>query len=195
MRGGNLPILLFWAASLAALSTIAKEGAAQNYFIEPFLATTLAAGVALGALVEARPLARRLWPAALLLAAAAATFVDADLKRLPQAIRAPGRARAFAELDEAVRAEDGPILSENMSVLVVNGKKVWVDPWAVMLLARKGLGDPATLAADCRRGMFALVVEEWRLREIPGLAECLDESYVPWKELGPYGLYRPKRRP
>jgi hypothetical protein len=195
LRGPNLPIVLFWPTSLAALSTIAKEGAAQNYFIEPFVATVLAAGVALGALVEARPLARRLWPAVLLLAAAAGTFVDRDLKRLPQAIRAPERSRAFAELDEAVRKEDGPVLSENMSVLVVHGKRVWVDPWAVMLLAKTGIWDPATLAADCRRGMFALVVEEWRLRDVPGISECLDESYVPWKELGPYQLYRPKRPP
>ena len=195
LHGPNLPFTLFWLLSLAGLSTIAKEGAAQNYFIEPFVATVLVAGVALGALVEARPLARRLWPAALLLAAAAATFVGRDLKRLPQAIRAPERSRAFAELDEAVRAEDGPVLSENMSVLVVHGKRVWVDPWAVMLLAKTGIWDPATLAADCRRGMFALVVEEWRLRDIPGISECLDESYVPWKELGPYQLYRPKRPP
>jgi hypothetical protein len=195
LRGPNLPVVLFWPMSLAALSTIAKEGAAQNYFIAPFVATVLAAGVALGALVASRPLARRLWPAALLLAAAAATFVDRDLKRLPQAIRAPERAHAFAELDEAVRAEEGPTLSENMSVLVVHGKRVWVDPWAVMLLAKTGIWDPATLVADCRRGMFALVVEEWRLRDIPGISECLDESYVPWKELGPYGLYRPRRSP
>ncbi len=195
LRGPNLVLTLFWPTSLFALSTIAKEGAAQNYFIEPFLATVLLAGVALGALVEARPVARRLWPAVLLLAAVAATFVDRDLKRLPQPIRAPERARAFAELDEAVRTADGPILSENMSVLVVNERRVWVDPWAVMLLAKTGLWDPATLVGDCRRGMFALVVEEWRLRDIPGVPECLDESYVPWKELGPYQLYRPKRPP
>ena len=194
LRGPNLPFTLFWLLSLAGLSTIAKEGAAQNYFIEPYLATLLLAAIALGVLVEERPLARRLWPAGVLLAAAA-TFVDPAQTRLPQAIRAPERAQAFIALDAAVRATEGPILSENMSVLVVNGRRTWVDPWAVMLLGKKGLWDPALLVGDCRRGMFALVVTEWRLREIPGVSECLDEAYEPWKDLGPYQLFRPKGHP
>ena len=57
LRGPNLPFTLFWLLSLAGLSTIAKEGAAQNYFIEPYLATLLLAAIALGVLVEERP-----WP-------------------------------------------------------------------------------------------------------------------------------------
>jgi 4-amino-4-deoxy-L-arabinose transferase-like glycosyltransferase len=195
LRGPNLPFTLFWLLSLAGLSTIAKEGAAQNYFIEPFMATLLLAAIALGVLVEERPLARRLWPAGVLLAAAAAIFAGRGLNRLPQAIRAPERAQAFIALDEAVRATEGPILSENMSVLVVNGRRTWVDPWAVMLLAKKGLWDPATLVGDCRRQMFDLVVTETRLREIPGVSECLDEAYEPWKDLSPYQLFRPKRSP
>jgi hypothetical protein len=192
LQGPNLPFTLFWLASLVALSTIAKEGAAQNYFVEPYVATVLVAGLALGALVEAGTAGTRTWPAVVLVAAAAAGLVDRDLKRLPQAIRAPERARAFIALDEAVRATEGPILSENMSVLVVNGRRTWVDPWAVMLLQKKGLWDPGVLVGDCRRGMFALVVTEWRLREIPGVSECLDEAYEPWQDLGPYQLFRPR---
>jgi hypothetical protein len=195
LRGPNLPFALFWLLSLAGLSTIAKEGAGQNYFIEPYLATLLLAAIALGVLVEAGDVGPRAWPVAVLLAAAAAGFVDHDSKRLPQAIRAPGRARAFIALDEAVRATEGPILSENMSVLVVNERRTWVDPWAVMLLEKKGLWDPGTLVGDCRRGMFALVVTEWRLRQIPGVSECLDEAYEPWQDLGPYQLFRPRQNP
>lgn len=195
LRGPNLPFTLFWLLSLAGLSTIAKEGAAQNYFIEPYLATLLLAAIALGVLVEARTLARWLWPAGVLLAAVAATFVDRGLNRVPQAIRAPERAHAFIALDEAVRATEGPILSENLSVLVVNRRRAWVEPWGLMLLAKKGLWDPTTLVGDCRRGMFAMVVTETRLREIPGFSECLDEDYEPWKDLGPYQLFRPKRHP
>jgi hypothetical protein len=193
--GPNLPFTLFWLASLAALSTIAKEGAAQNYFVEPYVATLLMAGLALGVLVEAGAVGTRAWPAAVLLAAAAAGLVDRDLKRLPQAIRAPDRAHAFIALHEAVRATEGPILSENMSVLVVNERRTWVDPWAVMLLTKKGLWDPSVLVGDCRREMFALIVTETRLREIPGFSECLDETYAPWMELGPYQLFRPGRNP
>ena len=152
LRGPNLPFTLFWLLSLAGLSTIAKEGAAQNYFIEPYLATLLLAAIALGVLVEAGDVGPRAWPAAVLLAAAAVVLAGRDLNRLPQAIRAPERAHAFIALDEAVRATEGPILSENLSVLVVNRRRAWVEPWGVMLLAKKGLWDPGVLVGDCRRG-------------------------------------------
>jgi uncharacterized membrane protein YhaH (DUF805 family) len=194
LRGPNLPFALFWALSLAALSTIAKEGAGQNYFIEPFVATLLFAAIALGALVEAGDVGRRVWPAAVLVAAAAAGLVDYDGKRLPQPIRAPQRARAFIELDALVKATEGPILSENLSVVVTNRKRAWVEPWGMMLLAKKGLWDSDVLVGDCRRQMFALVVKEWRLDEIPGIPECLEEAYQPVADLGPYQAFRPRPR-
>jgi hypothetical protein len=194
LRGPNLALTLFWILSLAALSTIAKEGAGHNYFIEPFLATLLLAAIALGALVEAGDVGPRAWSAAVLLAAAAAGFVDHDLKRLPQPIRAPQRARAFIALDELVRTTEGPILSENLSVVVTNRKRAWVEPWGMMLLVKKGLWQPDVLVGDCRRGMFELVVTETRLREIPGISECLDEAYEPLAGLGPYQAFRPKPR-
>ncbi|HUL79159.1 MAG TPA: glycosyltransferase family 39 protein [Vicinamibacteria bacterium] len=195
LRGANLALVLYWLLGLAGLSTIAKEGAAQNYFVEPWLGTLLMAGISLRALAEARDLGRRLWPAGVFLAAAAAILASRGLNHPPQAIRAPERAHAFIALDEAVRANEGPILSENMSVLVLNERRTWVDPWAVMLLAKKGLWDPGTLVGDCRRGLFTLVVTEWRLRQIPGVSECLDDAYEPWQDLGRYQLLRPKRPP
>jgi hypothetical protein len=194
LGGPNLPFTLFWVLSLAALTTIAKEGAGQNYFIEPFLATLVLAAIALGALVEAGDVRPRAWPVAVLLAAAAAGFVDHDLKRLHQAIRAPERARAFVELDAMVKATGGPILSENLSVIVTNRKRAWVEPWGMMLLVKKGLWDPRVLVGDCRRQMFELVVTETRLREIPGIPECLDEAYEPLADLGPYQAFRPRPR-
>jgi hypothetical protein len=93
-----------------------------------------------------------------------------------------------------VRGTEGPILSENLSVLVVNRRRVWVEPWGLMLLGRQRVWDPGVLAGDCRRQMFALVVTEWRLREIAGLSDCFDEAYEPWQDLGPYQLLRPKPR-
>jgi 4-amino-4-deoxy-L-arabinose transferase-like glycosyltransferase len=195
LSGPNLPFALFWALSMGGLTTIAKEGAAQNYFIEAYMATLLLAGIALGALVEAHRFPSRAWPVVPLVAVLAIAFSNRGLNWLPQPIRAPQNARAFAALDEAVRETTGPILSENLSVLVVNRKRVWAEPWGLMLLGRKGTWDPSLLAGDCRRQMFALVVVEWRLREIAGLPECFEEAYVPWKDLGPYQLLRPKPGP
>ena len=194
LRGPNLAFALFWALSMGGLTTIAKEGAAQNYFIEAYMATLLVAGIALGALVRAGDVPPRAWAAVPLVALLAIAFSNRGLNWLPQPIRAPRNARAFAALDEAVRATTGPILSENLSVLVVNRKRVWAEPWGLMLLGRKGKWDPSLLAGDCRRQMFDLVVVEWRLLEIAGLPECFDEEYVRWQDLGPYRLLRPKPR-
>jgi hypothetical protein len=64
----------------------------------------------------------------------------------------------------------------------------------MMLLVKKGLWDPRVLVGDCRRQMFELVVTETRLREIPGIPECLDEAYEPLADLGPYQVLRPRSR-
>jgi 4-amino-4-deoxy-L-arabinose transferase-like glycosyltransferase len=194
VRGASLPFALFWVLSMGGLTTIAKEGAAQNYFIEAYVATLLLAGIALGALVRARDVPPRAWPTVPIVALLAIAVLNRGLNWLPQPIRAPQNARAFAALDEAVRATTGPILSENLSVLVVNRKRVWAEPWGLMLLGRKGNWDPSLLAGDCRRQMFDLVIVEWRLLEIAGLPECFEEAYQPWQDLGPYQLLRPKPR-
>jgi hypothetical protein len=194
-RGANLVFVLYGVFGLASLAGIAKAGAAQNYFIEPYVTLLLLAAVSLGVLVEGSAALGRLWPIYVLFAAAALAFVDRGANRLPQAIRSPERARDFIALDGAVKATTGPILSENMSVLVTNRKRVWVEPFGLVLLAQRGLWDPARLVGDCRRQMFALVVTETRLREIPGFSECLAEHYQAWQDLGPYQLFRPRPRP
>ena len=48
------------------------------------------------------------------------------------------------------------------------------------------------LVADCEAGRFALVVEEDRLHDIPGIDACLDRRYELQARLGPYDLFRPR---
>ena len=190
LDGPRRPIFIYWLLNLAALATIAKAGAAQNYFVEPWLATLLLAGAALGAL-PAR------WPApagagAVLAIVAMASLARPEADRLPQAIRRPDRARDFVALTEAVRGTAGPILSENLSVLVVNRRRVLVEPFGLLQLTRHGLLRPDRVVRDCERGFFSLVVTEHRLREVPGLAACLDRRYYAWQDLGPYQVFRPR---
>lgn len=188
----TLPFSLYWLMNLAALVTAAKAGAAQNYLVEPWLATVLLAALALGALRERSPEVFRWWPAPMLAAAAVALVADHDAARLPRPIRNPGQAAEYRALDEAVAAVSGPILSENLSVLVRNGKPVVVEPFGLLLLSHKGLWRPDRLVADCEAGRFALVVYEDRLRDIPGIDTCLDRRYERFASLGPYELFRPR---
>jgi hypothetical protein len=181
----------WWALGLGSLVTLAKAGAAQNYMIEPWAATVVLAGISAQRLRDLAPPLERAWPALLLPAALGAALAGQDLARLPLPIRDPAKAYEFAELDRLVREAPGPVLSENLSALVLNGKPVEAEPFALLLLHRKGLWDPRPLVEDCRAARFALVVDEHRLREIPGLARCLDEVYLKFGTLGPYDVYRP----
>jgi 4-amino-4-deoxy-L-arabinose transferase-like glycosyltransferase len=188
----DLPFALYWLLNLGALVTTAKAGAAQNYLVEPWLATVLLAALALGALRERSPEVFRWWPVLMLVAAGVALVAGHGAARLPRPIRNPLLATEYRGLDEAVAATSGPILSENLSVLVRHGKPVLVEPFGMLLLSRKGLWRPDRLVADCEAGRFDLIVYENRLRDIPGMDACLDRRYEPTAHLGPYDLFRPR---
>jgi hypothetical protein len=185
-------LVLYWLAGLASLGTFAKAGAAQNYFLEPWLATVLLSTALTGDAFRAGVRWARGWPLVVLGASAVAVAVQHQDGRLPFPLRNPERALEYRALRDAVRASAGPILSEDLSLLVVNRKAVVVEPFGLVLLSRKGLWKADVLAADCRAGRFPLVIYEHRLREIPGLADCLDTSYVSWQRLGPYELLKPR---
>jgi hypothetical protein len=185
-------LLVYFVMNLAALSTIAKAGAAQNYFLEPWLATLLLAGYALAALLEARPALAGWRFAALLLAAAVANYAYPSLERLPQALRAPQNADEFHTLTRMIRETPGDILSENLSLLVVNRRAVLVEPFGVLLIAKHGRLRTDRLVADCEGGRFPLVVTEHRMWQIPGFGACLERRYEPIADLGPYQALRPR---
>jgi hypothetical protein len=184
--------LAYWTLNLLALVTIAKAGAAQNYFIEPYVATLALSAALLGQAARQSALLARAGPAFLLVAAGVATFADMERgrARLP-----PQEPAELLELYQAVRTAPGPVLSEDLSALVLAGKPVLVEPFGVALISRHGLFDPRRIEADCRAGRFALVVSDYRLREIAGLGACFDERYGLWKRLSSYVLLRPRSGP
>jgi 4-amino-4-deoxy-L-arabinose transferase-like glycosyltransferase len=190
--GSGLVFLLYFLLNLAGLATIAKSGAAQNYYLEPWLATVLLAAVALRALEERFAAIRTWWPAIALAAAVAADFAYPSLHRLPQALRRPENAAEFVTLTRLVRETPGPILSENLSLLVVNRRPVLLEPYGILMITRRGLFRPDVVVRDCEAGRFALVVTEHRMWEIPGLGECLERRYEPMADLGPYQAFHPR---
>jgi hypothetical protein len=187
--GPTASYLLYWLSNMAALVTISKAGAAQNYFIEPYVATVALTALFVGHTLKTLPTLARAWPAYALVAALVATFADMERgrARLP-----PQEIRELAELYAEVRATKGPVLSEDLSALVLGRKPVLVEPFGVLLISRKRLMDPAPIVADCQAGRFELVVSDFRLRAIAGMDECLSTRYELSKRLGPYELLRPR---
>ncbi len=185
-------LLVYLGLNLVALATIAKAGAAQNYFLEPWAATLLLAAFAGRTLLERAP---RLEPwrwAFLAAAAAVASLSFPSLNRLPQALRRPANAQEFVELTRLVRETPGDVLSENLSLLVVNGRRVLVEPFGVLLIARQGLLQTDRLTHDCEIGRFPLVIVEHRMWQVPGLGDCLERRYTELASLGPYQALRPR---
>jgi hypothetical protein len=184
-------LILYWGLNLVALVTIAKAGAAQNYFIEPWLATVAATAVAWPAFVAKLSRPGPVVAGLILAAAAVALYTDGTAHRPPPSIRHPERARDFRDLWTTVRATEGPILSENLAVLVVHRKPVLVEPFGMLLLAQTGLFRPDRIVRDCEAARFALIVSEHRLERLPGFEACLQTRYEAWKDLATYRLYRP----
>ena len=87
--GAGRLLAVYFALNLANFATIAKAGAAQNYFIEPWIATVLLGALALRALGERFPRLGAQWPAVLLLCAAVANYAYPSLDRMPAALRRP----------------------------------------------------------------------------------------------------------
>ena len=197
-RGGSGRILLlYFGLNVAAFATIAKAGAAQNYFLEPWLATVLVGAWALRSLsLKERwaPL-RTLWPAVIAVAAAVANYTYPSLDRLPHALRHPENAEEFFALTRLVHETPGPVLSENLSFLVLDRRPVLLEPFGVQLIAERGLFRPDRLVRDCEAGRFPLIVAEHRMWEIPGFGECLEQRYEPVADLGPYQALRPRSTP
>ena len=192
-RGGEDRILLlYFGLSVVAFATIAKAGAAQNYFLEPWLAIVLLGARAFRALDERTAWLRPRWPAIVALAAAVANGSYHSLHRLPHALSHPENAEEFVALTRLVHETPGPVLSENLSLLVLDRRPVLLEPFGVQLIAERGLFRPDLLVRDCEAGRFPLVVAEHRMWEIPGFGECLERRYVPVADLGPYQALRPR---
>jgi hypothetical protein len=190
--GTGRTLLVYFGLNLLALATIAKSGAAQNYFLELWAATLLLAGFAGRALLERVPRLAPWSSAFLLVAAAVASLAYPSLQRLPQALRRPANAEEFVELTRLVRETPGDVLSENLSLLVVNGRRVLLEPFGVLLIARQGLLQTDRLVRDCEAGRFPLVIVEHRMWQIPGFGACLERRYTESASLGPYQALRPR---
>jgi len=189
--GPGRPIVLYWILALAGLATIVKEGAVQNYYVEPWVATVLAAAAALPRLVPRLRVVPRL--AVLLVAAAVAQYTHDWAHQLPRAIAHPDEDAGFRRLWEVVGETEGKILSENLAVLVLHRRPVLVEPFGLLTLSRAGVIRTRPIVRDCEAGAFEIVVEEGLLDGVPSLRECLALHYRVAEELPPYRLLRPAR--
>ena len=145
---------IYAAAAVAAILLAGREGAWENYFFEALALTCVFAGIALAQWLR-QPRAR--WAAYALLLLQLGLFIPQHDPRIAQRLFDETRA-ANERVAPLLRAASGAIISEDMGLLVTNGKPVIYYTFPYSTLARAGKWDQHWEIENLRAGKFAYVV-------------------------------------
>ena len=209
---------LFLLLSAAFCLNVGYEGGNTNYFVEFLAAASLASGLLLARLCAsahgpATPQARR--PVALcrllvivVTGLLAFQMLTLDLGPMPaawQSIQRPIVRTARQAVLDAVKAADGPVLSDDMTLLVLSGKQLVFQPHVFSQLARTGRWDQGPLLRMLEAGEFDLLVLQFQIdgdgyqgdalgreRFTHEMLELIGRRYEIVGRYGRYRLYRPR---
>jgi hypothetical protein len=188
----------YLVTALVTIVLAGKVGSWENYFFEPLFVVCLYAGLA----VAQAPRTRPAWQPALALALPLALLIQLALMSHTPAIAARVMAEdalANQQMAPILAATPDPILSEDMGLLVTNGRPIPFFGFEYSQLARMGLWDQSWELSTLRWQQAPLVILEAGARENPDryhrftrqfLSE-LDRSYALTEAVGKYRLYRP----
>lgn len=195
-----LAIAYFIGGTLSGL-TVGKVGSNVNYLLEWMAAMGLLGGIALARWRKEVPQALR---SVLLLTLA---FQVPESLYLGQPImRDVGIRRALEPevrlLEAMVCSASGPVLAdEMMSVLVVCGREILLQPFEFTRLAIEGKWDQSRVVGDIRAGKFALILisdhppfsePTVRARWTPEMLAAIQERYQPVTIPASTTVYRPR---
>ncbi len=99
---------------------------------------------------------------------------------------APQTIPEYDRLVESIKKIQGPVLSENMGILIAAGKPVIYEPYGFAQLAYAGLWDESKILNRLDRGEFPLIILEsnlWHItqssRFTPAFVQHLRQNYRP----------------
>lgn len=189
-------ILYYFIFSVSSLVSLARLGANENYFLEPILSMILFTFVAVDSLQSSgHGIVMRTGIFLLscqLIWNVLGLLEGETLYSKKQDIYAIQHSAERQKLDLLVKMTRGDILSEELSVLVKNHKRVFMDPFVFISFAQRGLWSPGILINDCKNQKFALIISGGRLEQIPGISSCLEQKYVWSDRIDNFDIYRPK---
>jgi hypothetical protein len=155
MRDRRIGILEIYAgAALLSVALAGREGAWENYFFEAIAMGCVFAGLAFA---RWRREARASWALPALLVLQLALFWNGHDPRIAQQLFDETRA-ANLRVAPLIQNAQGTILSEDMGLLVTNGKPVAYYTFPFSTLARAGKWDQHWEIENLRAGNFPLVV-------------------------------------
>ena len=201
---GRSPLFALASSFLlgAALSAtaIGKLGSNYNYFLELCAALSLAAGAVIGWLTTGEHL--RLVRVAVLCALAwqGLSFSSSTLASSVEDLREHwGQLAELKQLRQLVHAARAPVLAdEQIGVLPLAGKPIYLQPFEFTQLARAGTWDEAPLLRAIERRTFAYVVLErapvsWLSRRwTTNMLRTIGSCYVPQRTLAGSVVWTPR---
>jgi hypothetical protein len=206
MRRALIILTIHLAVALATVAAYGKIGSNCNYYLE-FQITACVLATFLLFTLFARPesLARVLGGSYGLAPAIAislglafgalltASKVDSFFRSQGTEVRIREAQRVVGE----IRAADGPVFSDNMTLLAQAGRNVVAEPAILAVLARSNRWNESGLIRMLRERRFALIVSHIDLDSdgfySPGVRQAIRESYRLDNRIGEYSLYRPLR--
>ncbi|MBN1659255.1 MAG: hypothetical protein JXA93_12680 [Anaerolineae bacterium] len=186
---------LYLPAALASVLMAGKAGAWENYFFEALLALALAAGLGLARLERGGAgIARVAAPLLVLAQVAIMWHTPRTAERYLDLTR-----RSNEGMAPVLAAAPDPIASEDMGLLVTNGRTMEYCSFQYSQLARAGRWDQAWELGRLRDGAWSLVILErgTRLdvdrygRFTREFLSELDRNYRHDATVGKYEVYRP----
>lgn len=193
-------VFLFLLLTAASTVTLGKIGSDQNYFLEFTAAACLCAGL----FSEGLTSRLKLWPAQAAGGAAAVGLVllfagvsgGLALTRIGSSGSGP---HPFDEITAIVQKIPGPVLAENMGILLAAGKPIVYEPYEFTQLTYTGLWDEQKILDKLDRREFPLILLEtnlWKARKTsrfsPAFIEHFHRNYRPAKVIAGQILCVPK---
>ena len=187
-------VLLYLTIKTLMSVLIAKSGANANYLIEWMLACAIFIAPAIRRALDDRPsLISLLVPVALAIPALTTAFA-------PVSKPSERRIAEMNQLSAMVRASPRPVISDDMVVLLRNGKDVVWEPAIFAELASTGHWDERPFVARIRNGTFGFFItegdrggEEYDSRYTPAVADAMDAAYPTRCRLAGYVIHLPAR--
>jgi hypothetical protein len=178
-----------------------KNGSNVNYFLEWTAALVALSGLAVGLLFQEMQRAPRLTPA-ILTAVIFVFFVPfqmlARTKKamhpLPQFEMEMDQEReAYERMIPLIKNTPGPVLSDDMVLLVFAGKDLLYEPATMLFLDQKGSWSPSDFERRIESHEFPFIITTSTQFWAPGITDAINRTYMPDLVIGKYQLYKPRQ--
>lgn len=190
----SLYILLALAVSL----TCGKRGSSYNYFLEWNLACCFPVALVLAFMLRqgSTPGASIATISLLLLLLLFASNGVASLAELMRRMPSDSTPQDTAKVTDLIRHLDGPVYSENMTILMKVHKEIPAEPSIITVLAQNGYWNETDFVKRIDTGSFAAIVVTTSLdnrnRYTEGVQAAVEDAYELKYTYGAFRVYLPK---